>query len=68
MKTFTITLTEEQAAKFNTLKATREGKSDQELIDQIVHRGMYDIAYRTKRNKQEWALKQEFKQWKADRD
>lgn len=56
-----ITLNEEQIGKFNELKKTRTNKTDQELLLQIVDRGIYDISYRTKRNKQQWS---EFKSWK----
>lgn len=56
-----ITLNEEQIQKFNELKTTRQNKTDAELLLQIVDRGIYDISYRTKRNKQQWS---EFKSWK----
>ena len=56
-----IELNDEQITKLNELKKTREGKTDSELLMQVVDRGLYDLNYRTKRNKQVWG---EFKQWK----
>lgn len=57
MKTNTIevVVTEQMLNDFNFLKQTRMGKSDSELWQQVVSRGLYDIKYRTNRNKQQWA-------------
>lgn len=60
--TFTITLTPEQMEKFNSLKTTRQGKSDAELLNQVIDRGCYDLVYRSARNKKQWGM---FKEWKA---
>lgn len=57
----TIKLNAEQQAKFAELKQTREGKSDLELLMQVIDRGLYDICYRSRRNKQQWAS---FREWK----
>jgi len=56
-----IELSKEQQAKMKELKATRPDKTDAELLTQIIDRGLYDLTYRTKRNKQQW---QEFKAYK----
>jgi hypothetical protein len=57
----TIDLTPEQVAAFNKLKTTRQGKTDAELFCQVVDRGIYDLNYRSTRNKLQW---QAFKEWK----
>ena len=56
-----IELSKEQLSKMKELKATRQDKTDAELLMQIIDRGLYDLTYRTKRNKQQW---QEFKAYK----
>jgi hypothetical protein len=56
-----IELSKEQLNKMKELKATRPDKTDAELLTQIIDRGLYDLTYRTKRNKQQW---QEFKAYK----
>jgi hypothetical protein len=56
-----IELSKEQQAKMKELKTTRPDKTDVELLSQIIDRGLYDLTYRTKRNKQQW---QEFKAYK----
>ena len=56
-----IELSKEQLSKMKELKATRPDKTDAELLMQIIDRGLYDLTYRTKRNKQQW---QEFKAWR----
>ena len=56
-----IELSKEQLNKMKELKATRQDKTDAELLSQIIDRGLYDLTYRTKRNKQQW---QEFKAYK----
>ena len=58
---YKITLSAEQQAKLKQLKATRMDKTDEELIIQCLNHGLTNIAYRTQRNKQNWA---EFKAWK----
>lgn len=65
-KNVTITLTDEQMVKLNQIATTREGKTLPELAMQVVDRGLYDIAYRSKRNKQQWAQFKEWKQSQAD--
>lgn len=57
-----ITMTKEMEATFTKLKATREGKSDQELFVQVVERGLYDLNYRSARNKKVWG---QFKAFRA---
>jgi hypothetical protein len=56
-----IELSKEQQSKMKELKATRPDKTDAELLTQIIDRGLYDLTYRTKRNKQQW---QQFKAYK----
>jgi hypothetical protein len=56
-----IELSKEQLSKMKELKATRQDKTDAELLSQIIDRGLYDLTYRTKRNKQQWL---EIKAWK----
>jgi hypothetical protein len=55
MKTFTITLTDEQVQTLNELKLTRPNRTDSELISQVVERGLYQLSYRTERNKRVYA-------------
>lgn len=57
-----ITLTAAQIATFNKLKTTRANKTDAELFAQVVERGIYDLSYRSERNKKVYA---QFKQFKA---
>jgi hypothetical protein len=59
------TFTTEQLQKLQQLGATREGKTITELMAQVVDRGLYDLAYRTKRNKEQWS---QFKEWKKNRE
>lgn len=56
-----IELSKEQLSKMKELKATRPDKTDAELLSQIIDRGLYDLTYRTKRNKEQW---QQFKAYK----
>ena len=56
-----IELSKEQLSKMKELKATRQDKTDAELLMQIIDRGLYDLTYRTRRNKQQW---QEFKAYR----
>jgi len=56
-----IELSKEQQLKMKELKATRPDKTDAELLTQIIDRGLYDLTYRTKRNKEQW---QQIKAWK----
>lgn len=58
----TIELSKEQQVAFNNLKATREGRTDEQLLSQVMDRGLYDLNYRTKRNRQQWAEFKAFKQ------
>lgn len=56
-----IELSKEQQSKMKELKATRPNKTDAELLSQVIDNGLYNLTYRTKRNKQQW---QEFKAWR----
>lgn len=59
---FEIELTKEQLAAFNKAKQTRKDTDDRELLARVIDRGLYDINYRTARNKQQWAEFKAFKQ------
>lgn len=61
----TLTLTQEQEAKLKEIKRTRMDKTETELLSQVIDRGLYDLTYRTKRNKQMW---QEFKAFRQTRE
>lgn len=56
-----IELSKEQMSKMKELKVTRPDKTDAELLMQVIDRGLYDLTYRSKRNKQQW---QEYKAYK----
>jgi hypothetical protein len=64
MTQVTLTLTQEQEAKLKEIKRTRMDKTETELLSQVIDRGLYDLTYRTKRNKQMW---QEFKAFRQTR-
>jgi hypothetical protein len=69
MKTFTITLTDEQVAVLAELKQTRGNRTDEQLLAQVVERGLYQLQYRTERNKKVYAeqaaIREEVKQLRA---
>ena len=58
---FTIKLTPSQIETFNKIKSTRPNKTDQEIFTQLVERGIYDVNYRSTRNKKVWG---EFKEYR----
>jgi len=60
----TATFTAEQVNQLRQLLATRENQTMEEVVNRVIERGLYDLCYRTKRNKQQWA---EFKEWKNAR-
>jgi GTP-binding protein EngB required for normal cell division len=68
-KTVQITLTEEQVSAIAKILSTRGDRSEKEIIDLIVERGIYALVYRTKYNKvkytREQAMREEFKAFKA---
>ena len=55
------TFTKEQVHQLQQLLATRENQTIEELMERVVERGLYDLTYRTKRNREQW---QQFKEWK----
>jgi predicted DNA-binding protein len=69
MKTITITLSAEQVAQLDLIRSTRLGRSEADIIDQVVERGIYDLTYRTKYNAKKYAadkeVREEFKKFKA---
>lgn len=60
--TLAHTFTKEQLAKMQQLLATREGQTMEQLAARIVDRGIYDLTYRTKRNREQWQQLKAFKQ------
>lgn len=58
----TVEMNPEMVAAFNKLKSTRQGKSDQELFLQVVERGIYDLNYRSERNKKVWGQFKAFRE------
>jgi hypothetical protein len=66
MKTIEIAITDEQFAKINEIHATRQDRTQKEVIQLIVERGIFALAYRTKYNKVRYArLKDEMEEFKA---
>ena len=61
MNTITITLSNEQFDKLRKLAATRENQTLEQIADTVVDRGLYDLAYRTKRNREQWQMFKEFR-------
>jgi hypothetical protein len=59
--TITITLNDEQMSKLRALAHTRENQTLDEIANTVIERGLYDLAYRTKRNREQWAQFKEFK-------
>jgi hypothetical protein len=58
-----IELSGDLVSKLNQLKVTRSDNTLDELIVHCIERGVYDLNYRTKRNKQQWA---EFKAYRKE--
>lgn len=58
----TITLTVEQIEALKSLASTRQNQSLEQIANTVIERGLYDLAYRTKRNKEQY---QQFKQFRA---
>jgi hypothetical protein len=50
MKSFTITLSDEQMAQLNTIHSTRQNRSVEAILDQVIERGLYNLEYRSKYN------------------
>lgn len=66
---FEIELTSEQVAQFHLIHSTRSNRTPQQLFEQIVERGCYTLAYRSRYNTKRYADQQvereAFKEWKA---
>ena len=62
MSAITISFTDEQMVELRKLAATRQNQTLQQIAETVVSRGLYDLAYRTKRNKEQY---QQFKQFRA---
>lgn len=60
-KNINITLSDAQVSKINQLLNTRERDTFDSIVARVIERGIYDLAYRTQRNKQQYAA---FKEWK----
>lgn len=58
---FTVEFTEEQYKKLQQLLATRGNQTITEVANTVVERGLYDLSYRTKRNREQYA---QYKEWK----
>jgi hypothetical protein len=71
MKTIQIELTDEQVAQIAKIMSTRKDRSQKEIVDLVVERGIYTLLYRTHYNvvkyTREKAMREEFKAFKAAR-
>jgi hypothetical protein len=71
MKTIQIELTDLQVAEIAKILSTRKDRTEKEIIDLVVERGIYTLLYRTKYNvvkyTREKAMREEFKAFKAAR-
>jgi hypothetical protein len=70
-KTVQIVLTDEQQVQIAKILSTRKDRSEKEIIDLIVERGIYALEYRSKYNKVKYAreqmIREEFKEFKKAR-
>ena len=57
----TITLTDKQVQDIESINKTRN-KDIETLLEQIVDRGIYQLKYRTTRNKEQYQLLKEYKE------
>jgi hypothetical protein len=68
MKTIQFTLTDAQAKQVNDILSTRKDRSEKEIVELIVERGIYALSYRTKYNKVRYARQKdemaEFREYK----
>jgi hypothetical protein len=65
-KQITITLSDEQLAQLASIHSTRKDRTIAEIIDLVVERGIYTLAYRTKHNRKVYAeRKQEMQEFRA---
>lgn len=58
----TITLNDEQMVELRKLAVTRQNQTLEQIANTVIERGLYDLTYRTKRNKEQY---QQYKQWRA---
>ena len=69
MKTIQVNITEETAAKIESIMETRGNRSLEQVLTQLMERGVYQLSYRTERNRTVYASQKEereaFKVWKA---
>jgi hypothetical protein len=61
MTNVTISFTAEQMTKLNQLMATRQNQTVEQVAATVVERGLYDLSYRTERNRKVW---QQFKEYR----
>lgn len=65
---FEIELTDEMVSQFETIKSTRSNRSNQQIFEQIVERGLYNLVYRSQYNvvkyNREKEMREEFKEFK----
>lgn len=59
--TITISITAEDARRVAELCNTRQGKSVEDVYAQVWQRGLYDMCYRQKRNREQY---QQYREWK----
>ena len=57
----TVTFTKEQYAKLQQLHTTRDNQTVEELAQRVIERGLYDLSYRTKRNRVQYAILKEYR-------
>jgi hypothetical protein len=71
-KSITITLSDEMIATIASIRTTRMDRTESEIIQLIIERGCFALAYRTKYNKVKYARAKEemaeFRAFKANRD
>jgi hypothetical protein len=71
MRTVEVNITEETASKIEEIMQTRGGRSLEQVLQQLMERGVYQLSYRTERNRTVYArekeLREEFKAFKATR-
>jgi hypothetical protein len=57
----TVTFNNDQMRKLQQLAATRENQTVEQIANTVVERGLYDLCYRSKRNREQWQMFREYK-------
>lgn len=60
-----VNLSDNHATRVKELLKTRPNKTFSDLVSQVFETGLWQLEYRTQRNKQVSEEKREFKEWKA---